>query len=141
MNLPSGGSRLSVRIWVDGACRGNPGPASIGGVIRDVEGRLLREISEALGDGTNNQAEYTALIRALEAARALDAEAVEAFSDSQLLVRQVLGEYRVKHPGLKPLHARARELVSVFRTFRFAHIPREENREADRLANQALDRA
>ena len=130
----------SVRIWVDGACRGNPGPASIGGVIRDAQGLLLREVSETLGTATNNIAEYTALIRALEEAKALGADEVEAMSDSLLLVKQMAGEYRVKHPNLKPLHAKARALARGFARFAFTHVPREENREADRLANQALDR-
>lgn len=131
---------LAVRLWVDGACRGNPGPASIGGVIRDDEGKLLKEISECLGHSTNNVAEYTALIRALEEARALGARRVAAHSDSLLLVKQMSGEYRVKHPNLKPLHARAQALAAGFEEFRFRHVPREENREADRQANLALDR-
>lgn len=129
-----------VRIWVDGACRGNPGPSSLGAVIALPEGPVLRELSETLGHATNNIAEYTALIRALEAARDLGASGVEAFSDSQLLVRQVAGEYRVKHEGLKPLHARVLALAGEFASFRFSHVPREENRRADRLANEALDR-
>ena len=131
---------MDVRIWVDGACRGNPGPASIGGLILGKGGSVLREISECLGDTTNNVAEYTALIRALEEAKALGARRVEAFSDSQLLVRQMSGQYRVKHPGLKPLHLRAAELARGFERFAFTHVPREQNRDADRLANEALDR-
>ena len=129
-----------VRIWMDGACRGNPGPASVGAVIRSAAGSVLREISECLGHTTNNVAEYSALIRALEEAKALGARRVEAFSDSQLLVRQMSGQYRVKHPGLKPLHLRAAELARGFEQFSFTHVPREENRDADRLANEALDR-
>ena len=101
---------------------------------------MLREISECLGETTNNVAEYTALIRALEEAKVLGARRVEAFSDSQLLVRQMSGRYRVKHPGLKPLHLRAAGLVRDFESFVFTHVPREENRDADRLANEALDR-
>ena len=131
----------SVRIWVDGACRGNPGPASIGGVIQDAQGRVLKQISECLGPSTNNVAEYTALIRALEEAKALGASDVEVRSDSLLLVKQMAGEYRVKHPNLKPLFARAGVLAASFARFRFLHVFREENREADRLANLALDRA
>ena len=130
---------MDVRIWVDGACRGNPGPASVGGVIMSAQGSILREISERLGETTNNVAEYTALIRALEEAQALGARRVEAFSDSQLLVRQMEGRYRVKHPGLKPLHARATALAECFERFVFTHVPREENAQADRLANEALD--
>ena len=131
----------AVRIWVDGACRGNPGPASIGGVILDAKGKVLKQISECLGHSTNNIAEYTALIRALEEAKSLGASEVEVRSDSLLLVKQMAGEYRVKHPNLKPLFAKARILAGGFRSFRFLHVPREENRAADRLANLALDRA
>ena len=130
-----------LRIWVDGACRGNPGPASIGGHIEDAEGNVVGRISERLGHGTNNIAEYTALIRALEEAKALGAAEVEVRSDSLLLVKQMAGEFRVKHPHLKPLFEKARALSKGFRSFRFFHVPREENRAADRLANEALDRA
>ena len=137
MNPPVG----LVRLWVDGACRGNPGPASIGGHLEDADGSVVLEISERLGHSTNNIAEYTALIRALEEALALGATEVEAFSDSLLLVKQMAGEYRVKHPNLKPLHAKALGLARGFARFAFAHVPREENRAADRLANLALDRA
>jgi ribonuclease HI len=129
-----------ARIWVDGACRGNPGPASIGALIAAPDGSVLKEISECLGVGTNNIAEYTALVRALEEAKALGVRRVEAHSDSQLLVRQMSGQYRVKHPGLRPLFARALALPKAFEHFSFTHVPREENREADRLANAALDR-
>ena len=130
-----------LRIWVDGACRGNPGPASIGGHIEDCEGNVVARISERLGHSTNNVAEYTALIRALEEAKALGAAEVEVRSDSLLLVKQMAGEYRVKHPNLRPLFEKARILAKGFREFRFFHVPREENRAADRLANEALDRA
>lgn len=130
----------SARIWVDGACRGNPGPASIGALIASPDGTVLKEISERLGVSTNNIAEYTALVRALEEAKVLGIRRVEAHGDSQLLVRQMSGQYRVKHPGLKPLHARALALSKAFEHFSFTHVPREENREADRLANEALDR-
>ncbi len=133
------GRPASVRIWVDGACRGNPGLASIGALIAAPDGAVLRELSERLGHATNNIAEYTALIRALEEARLLGADEVEVRSDSLLLVKQMAGEYRVKHPNLKPLFARARKLAGAFERFRFLHVPREENREADRLANEALD--
>jgi len=132
----------AVRIWVDGACRGNPGPASIGGVIQDAaSGAVLKEISECLGHSTNNIAEYTALIRALEEAKTLGASEVDVRSDSLLLVKQMAGEYRVKHPNLKPLFEKARVLAASFGRFRFQHVFREENQEADRLANLALDRA
>ena len=130
-----------LRIWVDGACRGNPGPASIGGHIEDAEGNVVAQISERLGHSTNNIAEYSALIRALEEAKALGASEVEVRSYSLLLVKQMAGEYRVKHPNLKPLFEKARRLAGGFGSFRFFHVPREENRAADRLANLALDQA
>ena len=128
-----------LRIWVDGACRGNPGPASVGGHIEDAEGNVVAQVSECLGTTTNNVAEYMALIRALETAKALGATEVEVRADSLLMVKQMAGEYRVKHPNLKPLFERARILAVGFKTFRFTHVPREENSAADRLANLALD--
>ena len=128
-----------LRIWVDGACRGNPGPSSVGGHIEDELGHTVAQISECLGVTTNNVAEYKALIRALEEAQALGASEVEVRADSLLMVKQMAGEYRVKHPNLKPLFEKARVLARGFRIFRFTHVPREENRAADRLANLALD--
>lgn len=129
--------------WVtysDGASRGNPGPASMGAVVIDPSGTVRHEVSETLGETTNNVAEYRGLIAALEAALALGARRVEARLDSELLVRQAIGRYRVRNPGLIPLHNRVLVLRSRFDEVVFRHVPRAQNKHADALANQALDR-
>ena len=126
-------------INVDGASRGNPGPAAAGWVIRDADGQVLIEEGLHIGDDTNNRAEYLALIFALEDALMLKAEAVLVRSDSELLVKQIKGEYRVKNAGLKGFFARVKRLEGAFKLFRVEHIRREANGEADRAANEALD--
>lgn len=131
------------QTWVtysDGASRGNPGPASYGALVIDPSGVVLREISEPLGIATNNIAEYRGLIAALEAALELGAKRVEARMDSELLVRQAIGRYRVKNPGLLPLFQQVMSLRNRFEHVVFAHVPRDLNKQADALANQALDR-
>lgn len=128
-----------VIVHTDGASRGNPGPAAIGVVITDRQGRVLLELGEALERTTNNVAEYTAVIRALERARALGARRVRCLMDSQLVVRQLNGSYKVKHPDMLPLYRRVLELIQEFEEVTFSHVPRELNAEADRLANAALD--
>lgn len=131
---------LRVTVHIDGASRGNPGAAAAGVVVADAaDGVVIHESGVFLGHATNNVAEYRGLLAGLEAAAALQAGEVELFSDSQLLVRQMTGEYRVRNAGLKPLHARARQLAGGFARCRFRHIPREENTRADALANQALN--
>ena len=127
-----------VVIHSDGVSRRNPGPAAIGATIKDEHGRLLATISKSIGRATNNQAEYRALIAALEKAVGLGARQAELVLDSELVVRQVSGRYRVKCQGLKPLYERVQQLLSRFEGYRIRHVPRELNREADRLANQAL---
>ena len=127
-------------IFTDGASRGNPGKASIGVVIRDEKGALAATISQAIGNTTNNQAEYRAIIAALEKALSMGAGSVELCSDSELVVKQVKGQYRVKKDTLKPLYEQVMQLKSRFEIFKIKHIPRERNREADKLANAALDR-
>jgi ribonuclease HI len=131
------GPRLILRT--DGAARGNPGPSSAGVVVEDAHGRALVRKGVLLGRGTNNEAEYRALIAALEEAKVLGAREVEARADSQLMVMQITGHYRVKAANLKPLYAKVRGLLASFERWRVVHVPREENREADRLANRALD--
>ena len=126
-------------IYTDGASRGNPGPAAIGAVIKDGQGRVLGKISRRIGRTTNNQAEYQAVIAALEEAVRLGVAGVVVKSDSELVVEQINGRYRVKNPALKPLHQRVRELQSLFQSFAIASIPRRQNTEADRLSNAALD--
>ena len=126
-------------VYSDGASRGNPGPASMGAVVIDPSGTVVHEVSEKLGITTNNVAEYRSLIAALEAALALGARLVEVRMDSELLVRQAIGRYRVKNPGLIPLHNRVLGLRSRFDEVVFRHVPRAQNKHADALANRALD--
>ena len=149
MNLPpdpvSGGGQVrpleGVRLTahIDGGARGNPGDAGYGVHLTDPEGEILDEIYGFLGVQTNNVAEYAALIAALEYAVRADVEGLAVWSDSELLVRQIRGQYRVKSPGLKPFHARARQRISRLAKFEIGHVRREKNREADALANQAMD--
>jgi ribonuclease HI len=129
-----------VIIFSDGGARGNPGPAGIGAVIYDDKRRVLAEISEYLGETTNNQAEYRALIAALKKTQGLAASEVECYLDSELVVRQLNGEYKVKNKDLAPLFLEIHNLRLGFKKISFTHVPREENREADRLANEAMDR-
>jgi len=128
-------------LWVvysDGASRGNPGPAALGAVVIDPSGKVRAERSEAIGVTTNNVAEYRGLIAGLEAALALGARRLEVRMDSELLVKQATGLYRVKHPGLIPLAHRAAQLRSQFEEVSFRHVRRELNKRADSLANRAF---
>jgi ribonuclease HI len=129
----------SLIVWCDGAARGNPGPAGAGSQLTTPDGEVVAEISEGLGETTNNVAEYTAAILGLERARELGATDVLLRSDSQLLINQLTGTYKVKTPHLQPLHRKLRELASGFERIRFEHVPRERNAEADRLANEGVD--
>lgn len=131
--------RDAYLAYVDGACRGNPGPMGIGGVIYAPDGAVICEISEFKGHGTNNKAEYLALIELLESAHRYGIEKLMIRSDSELLVRQLAGVYKVKHDGIKPLYERALALLGLFQWYDVVHVRREQNREADRLANQALN--
>ena len=125
-------------INTDGVSRGNPGPAAIGAAIKDEEGRLITAISQPIGRATNNEAEYRAIIAALEKAIQLGAKQVEMRSDSELIVRQINGQYRVKKASLQPLYQQVQQLRSRLGGFTITHIPREQNAEADSLANMAL---
>ncbi|MBI2154925.1 MAG: ribonuclease HI family protein [Candidatus Rokubacteria bacterium] len=127
----------TLALYVDGSVEGNPGPGAIGVVVEDGHGTPVEAWGEAIGHCTNNQAEYQALLAALRKARRLGAKTVTVRSDSQLLVRQFLGEYKVRDAKLKPLHEEARRLARAFDSFEIVHIPREQNRAADRLANRA----
>jgi ribonuclease HI len=131
----------ALALYIDGASRGNPGPAGIGVVIKGPSGRTVAEISEFIGRGTNNVAEYRALIRGLEEAANLGARTVTVRSDSELLVRQLKGEYKVKSPDLSPLHLEAHRLLKGFSRAGVERITRGENTAADALANRALDAA
>lgn len=126
-------------MYSDGAARGNPGPAGAGVVIYGEDNKVLKEVAEYLGEMTNNQAEYRALILGLEAATLLDVNEVECFLDSELVVKQATGEYKVKDEGLKPLFARVLGLTNRFQSVSFRHVEREKNKVADKLANQGID--
>lgn len=126
-------------IHSDGGARGNPGPAAIGAVIVSEDGAIAEEISKTIGETTNNQAEYQAILAALEAAKVLGAEYVECFLDSELVVKQLKHEYKVKNKELAPLFLKVHNVCTHFKKVEFKHIPREKNKEADRLVNEALD--
>ena len=130
---------MKLTVNVDGGARGNPGPAAIGVVIRDPDGLILDEHGERIGDATNNVAEYTALIRGIQRAAELGATELDLVGDSELVVRQVEGKYKVKKPGLKPLHAEVKQALSAFEQWSIRHVRREQNAEADRLVNEVLD--
>lgn len=125
---------------VDGGARGNPGPAAYGVVVRDAQGKVLAELSKYLGIQTNNYAEYSGLLAALEYATQTKYESIKVISDSELLVRQMQGRYKVNHPVLKQLFDRAKLLTEGFHLFRIEHVLREKNKDADRLVNMVLDR-
>ena len=144
---PSGGGRPAVRplqgarlaAHVDGGARGNPGAAGYGVHLADAAGESLDEVYGFLGTRTNNVAEYAGLLAALEYALRAGAGALHVRSDSELLVRQIHGAYRVRNAVLQGLHRRARERIARLPEFRIEHVRREQNREADRLANRAMD--
>jgi len=125
-------------INTDGVAEPNPGSAAIGATIKDGQGRLITTISQPIGHATNNQAEYRAIIAALESAISLGAGQVDIRSDSELVVRQINGRYRVKNAALKPLYQEVKRLQSRFEGFTITHVPRQQNREADSLAGKAL---
>lgn len=126
---------------IDGGARGNPGPAGYGVRVEDASGAVLAELHAPLGTATNNVAEYHGLLAALRYATGYGHRVLHIRSDSELLVKQMRGEYRVKHEGLKPLAAEARLLAMQLERVTFEHVRREENAEADRLANLAMDEA
>ncbi len=126
-------------MHTDGAARGNPGPAAIGVVIEDEQGRTVYEASRALGVRTNNEAESLALITALEYIKDARPEEAEFLLDSELVVRQLTGEYKVKEPRLQPLYGQVIMLLNAVPKHRIRHVPRAENARADELANEALD--
>lgn len=131
---------MRLLIHTDGAARGNPGPAGAGAILRDADsGAVMAEIAEGLGRATNNVAEWTAVLLALEEARRLGADRVDLRMDSELVARQITGIYRVKHPDLKPIHAAVMDLLRGFDGYTVGHVPRELNRDADRLSNVAID--
>ena len=139
MSRPAGdeGDRLVVNV--DGGARGNPGPAAIAAVISTPQGEVLEEHGERIGEATNNVPEYRALLLGLERARSRGARRVELIGDSELVVRQVRGEYKVKDEALKGLYAKAVKALADFDSWSIRHVRRDDNAEADRLVNVALD--
>lgn len=130
---------MRLTVHVDGGARGNPGPAAIAIVVSDEEGQVIHEASETIGRATNNVAEYRALLLGIERAKQLGATEVDLVGDSELIVKQVRGEYRVKDAGLRPLHSAAQQALGEFSEWSLRHVKRERNAEADALVNQALD--
>jgi ribonuclease HI len=128
-----------VTVNVDGGARGNPGPAAIGVVLRNGDGSVLEEVGERIGEATNNVAEYRALLRGIELAAAHEAEELELIGDSELVVRQVEGRYKVKHAGMRELHEEVKRALGGFEAWSIRHVRRAENADADRLVNEALD--
>ena len=129
----------SYRANIDGGSRGNPGPASYGVVVRDPKGEIIARLKKYIGRTTNNVAEYYGLIAALDYAQSQNIRMLRIESDSELLVKQMRGQYKVKSPDLKPLFERAKKMSQSFSSFRIDHVYREQNAEADALANEAMD--
>ncbi|MBI2410726.1 MAG: ribonuclease HI family protein [Candidatus Kerfeldbacteria bacterium] len=132
---------MNVKIFTDGGARGNPGPAGIGGIVYDDAGSVLAQVSEYIGTATNNQAEYTALWKTLSTAKNIGAQTVDCYLDSELVVKQMNREYRVKDQHLAKIFLQIHQLISTMGAVKFFHIPRERNAAADALVNQAIDRA
>ncbi len=130
-----------IHAWIDGGARGNPGPAGYGARIEDDSGELLAELHGGLGIATNNIAEYNGLLAALRYALAHGHTSLHVHADSELLVKQMRGEYRVKNEGLRPLYGQARLMADRIGRLTFTHVRREQNREADRLSNLGMDEA
>jgi len=130
-----------LTVNVDGGARGNPGPAAIGVVVRNDDGAVVEAVGETIGATTNNVAEYRALLRGLELASAHGADEVELIGDSELVVRQVEGRYKVKNAGMKELHAQAKAMLADFDSWSIRHVKRAQNADADKLVNEALDNA
>jgi len=125
---------------IDGGARGNPGPAGYGVAIQDQAGKAVAELSEYLGKQTNNYAEYSGLLGALTYALKHGYKELRVFSDSELMVKQIKGQYKVKNPALQELHGKATRMIRELDKFEIRHVLREKNRDADRLANEAMDR-
>jgi ribonuclease HI len=132
---------VKVVVHVDGGARGNPGPAAAAAVVSTPDGEVLDEASELLGVATNNVAEYRGLLVGLERARALGATEVEVVNDSELIAKQVNGEYKVKHAAMRPLYLDAMAALREFESWSIRSVPRAQNADADALVNQALDNA
>jgi ribonuclease HI len=129
---------MLLHIYADGACWGNPGPAAIGAVIKDDRQKTLIEISEYIGQGTNNQAEYKAVIAALKTATGFQVDGVVLYLDSELVIKQLSGDYKVKNPLLRPLHVELISLLKKIKNFSINHVGHSGNEEAHKLASKAL---
>ncbi|HYK96875.1 MAG TPA: reverse transcriptase-like protein [Candidatus Acidoferrales bacterium] len=132
---------MKAILFADGAARGNPGPAGAGAVLLDAEGHVLAELTKNLGHATNNVAEYTALIIGLEEARRRGVDDIDIRMDSKLVVEQMSGNWKIKHPNMKPLALQAGQLLASFSKRTIRHVPRDENVIADALSNKAIDDA
>jgi ribonuclease HI len=143
MEPPFEGARRfdELHVYVDGAAKGNPGPASIGVLVQTREGRKVASFGEAIGETTNNFAEYTAMVHALRFISVFEVDRIHVYTDSELMASQVNGEYRVKEKTLRSLHAQVLSMLRRYREYEVLHIPREKNSEADMLANRALNEA
>jgi ribonuclease HI len=130
---------VKLVVHVDGGARGNPGPAAIAAVLAREDGTVVAEVAEPIGVASNNVAEYRALLLGLERARALGADEVEVVGDSELVVKQVQGLYKVKHSAMRPLHEQARNALGGFASWNIRAVPRSHNERADALVNAALD--
>ncbi|MCC5910473.1 MAG: ribonuclease HI family protein [Clostridiaceae bacterium] len=130
---------MEVVIYTDGGSRGNPGEAGIGVVIKDAEGNIIKEVSQYIGNQTNNVSEYKALSRGLEVALDMGATSVKCYLDSELVTKQIKGEYKVKNERMIPMYNMVMPLIKKFDSFAIEHVRREMNKEADALANKAMD--
>jgi ribonuclease HI len=141
--LPSSGPGVSagnrIRVYSDGAARGNPGLAGAGAVLVEPSGRVVERLGKFLGVQTNNYAEYMGLLLGLKRAKDLGVQEVEVFADSELMIRQLNGTYQVKSPSLRPLYEEVLELLNQFGRFKLVHVPREMNAMADEMSNRAID--
>jgi probable phosphoglycerate mutase len=137
---PRNGGDGWISAHCDGGARGNPGPAGFGALIQDGEGRVLAELSEFLGIRTNNFAEYSGLLASLDYALGHGYRRLRVVSDSELMVKQIQGKYQVKSPGLRPLFEQAKKKIAQLEKFEIVHALRDKNKDADRLANEAMDR-
>ena len=131
---------MKLKLYTDGGARGNPGPAGIGAVIYDEKGKVVKKIKKYIGGTTNNQAEYQAIVLGLQEAVKLKATEVKCFLDSELVVKQINGEYKVKDQNLRLLFQQAQHLISGFKNITVVHIPREKNKLADKLAQHAIEK-
>jgi ribonuclease HI len=136
---PPRGATPRLRVYSDGAARGNPGPSGAGAVLVEPGGQVVAKVGKFLGNQTNNYAEYMGLLIGLKHAKALGAKEIEVFADSELLIRQLGGRYQVKSPSLRPLYEEAVKLLNDFSRVKLVHVPREMNASADEMSNRAID--